>query len=400
MVRKHIYHPFEELSRWLKNGWIFDNTGRIEFHLGKSKGFAYICPAQEENNMKQLRLTAIFALLVALFTESCSNEFDLTAPYKEIPVVYAILSPTDTAHYVRVEKAFLDPKTNALVVAQIADSLYYPENAISVYLQKVGSSTLYQLKRVDGNQEGFVRDSGVFAQAPNWLYKIKDDDLPGGLSETASYRLIIKRQDGRPDITAETIIPKSFNLIAPNTTGTPPFINFLGKLTTTFRWTHDENAVYFNIYMVVPYRVLNSNGTLDFVDTLYWTPVSNKRFDGVGGNNSQERVVGNDFYSALRNHMLSKDPNALDNDGRIRYFGQISIAVEGGGREIYEYNLTEQANAGLTGAEILQTYTNMSEGFGIFTAKNYRQYNGFKMGAVTIDSMRNSTIVQNFNFKF
>lgn len=350
--------------------------------------------------MKKLRFLFIPLLFGALLWNSCSNEFDLVAPWKEIPVVYAILSPSDTAHYVRVEKAFLDPATSALVVAQIADSIYYPENAISVFLQKKGTNTLLPLQRVDGNKEGFVRDSGVFAQSPNWLYKIHSDNVPGGLTENATYQLIIKRADGQPDITAETVIPKTFQMLSPNTSSTPPIVNFQGRLTTNFRWSHDANAVYFNVYMTIPYRVVKSNGVLEFNDTMYWRPVSNLQIQDLTSTSTIAPVAGTDFYSALRTALLARDPSALNNDGRIRYFGQVSIGIEGGGKEIALYNLTEQANSGLTGAEILQTYTNMSEGFGIFTAKNFRRYDGFRIGESTIDSMRQSPVVQNFNFRF
>ncbi|MEO6758455.1 MAG: hypothetical protein ABIO24_03305 [Saprospiraceae bacterium] len=40
--------------------------------------------------------------LAALLLASCTNDFDVTAPWKEIPVVYAILSAKDTAQYVRI----------------------------------------------------------------------------------------------------------------------------------------------------------------------------------------------------------------------------------------------------------------------------------------------------------
>jgi hypothetical protein len=152
-----------------------------------------------------IQLRSFFAITVlAILLSSCSNDFDLTAPWKDIPVVYAIISPADTAHYIRIEKAFLDPERSALEIAKIADSLYYPENTISVFLQKKGTTTLYPLTRVDGVKEGIVRDSGIFAQSPNWLYKIKPAQLGGGLQAGATYVLIIKRADGKADITANS----------------------------------------------------------------------------------------------------------------------------------------------------------------------------------------------------
>ena len=81
--------------------------------------------------MKKL-VFAAFAL-VSFF--ACSNEFTLTEKWKDIPVVYGFLDQKDTAHYVRVEKAFLDPLTSALTIAKnFPDSLYYKDAA--VYLER------------------------------------------------------------------------------------------------------------------------------------------------------------------------------------------------------------------------------------------------------------------------
>ena len=115
--------------------------------------------------MKRLLLL----LPVLIFLASCSNEFEVAAPWKEVPVAYAILSPKDTAYYVRVEKAFLDPETNALQTALIPDSIYYPENAITVWLERTSNQSRVQLVRVDGTKEGIIRDPGTFATDPNWL---------------------------------------------------------------------------------------------------------------------------------------------------------------------------------------------------------------------------------------
>lgn len=178
--------------------------------------------------MKKLLLL----FLSGLFFWACSNDFEVTAPWKDIPVVYAILSPLDisispkdTAYYIRVEKAFLDPERSALEVAQIADSLYYPENAITVWLERVEDHSRLQLKRVDGALEGYPRSGGVFSGEPNWLYKAKPT---GGFSIDPGklYRLIIQRTDGKPDVTAETTVPQNFSITKPNLSGPVAVIAF------------------------------------------------------------------------------------------------------------------------------------------------------------------------------
>ena len=72
---------------------------------------------------------------------SCSNDFDLVDTWKDIPIVYGLLNVNDSVQYIRVEKAFLDEETSALVIAQEPDSLYYGN--ISVELEERNSCLLY-----------------------------------------------------------------------------------------------------------------------------------------------------------------------------------------------------------------------------------------------------------------
>ena len=330
--------------------------------------------------------------VAALLFQACANDFEVTAPWKEIPVVYAILSPKDTAHYIRVEKAFLDPVTNALEVAQIADSLYYPENAIDIYLERVDSNQRIQLTRVDGNLEGYVRQSGVFATQPNWLYKTKTT-----LREGKAYRFILSHADGSPDITAETTIPDSFSFNQPSPAAIPPEIGFIRDLGTTISWRTDENGLYFSVAMRIRYREEAPNGSLIKRDTLYWVPVPNIRRTDLlvaSGRYKGEAIIsGNTFFNFLVDHI----PAASD---RFRYFEGIDITIEGGGKEIERYLETAAANAGLTGAEVVPTYTNLSEGFGIFTGKNSSIMNKVKVSSKTIDSMNEQSPVKDLNFRF
>ena len=53
---------------------------------------------------------------------SCSNELDLVAPHKDIPVVYGILCPSDTAQYIRLERAFIDQSIPATEIYEKRDN--------------------------------------------------------------------------------------------------------------------------------------------------------------------------------------------------------------------------------------------------------------------------------------
>lgn len=345
---------------------------------------------------KLLLLTPIVALLFA----ACSNDFEVAAPWKEIPVCYAIISPKDTASYVRVEKAFLDPEKSAELIAQIPDSLYYPESTISVFLERKSNGVRYPLIRVDGNLEGHVRDSGFFANQPNWLYKFKPANVNEQLKEGETYRLVVVRTDGKPDITAETTLPKEFRITRPNQQQIPPILGFGPGSTTPIEWRTDENGVYFNISLLVQYREQTQGG--QFIDrkTIRWNIVRNQKRNNDGSPNTEYsggvRISANQFYQFLTANI---EPASTACGGCNRYFEGADMILEGGGKEIESFLETANANEGITGAEVIPSYSNLSEGYGIFTGKNEKILTGIRISTQTVDSMQTHPTVGLLNFK-
>lgn len=325
---------------------------------------------------KLLLLMTFFALLVG----ACKNDFDVTAPWKEIPVVYAILSPKDTAHYIRVEKAFLDEERSALEVAQIADSLYYPENAIVVYLVRVKTNERLKLNRVDGVKEGITRAEGIFATSPNWLYK-----LPVSLNDRVrpgeKYRIEVERTDGKPTVTAETNIPGDFRFNSPIPADLPRKMSFQTVSGQFFQWTTDIYGYYFNVDITLRYREEGPDGSVLLRRSIEWKPVKNLTKNAnstiVSTSVSQEQ-----FFKFLADSVPAIAPN------RVRYFDLCDIHVEGGGIEILEFLKTSAVAGGLTGAEIVPKYSNISEGYGLFTAKNRITLDGVKIDPKTVEAMQ------------
>lgn len=352
--------------------------------------------------MKKLQLLLPAVLLLS----ACSNDFDVTAPWKEIPVVYGILapldvslSPKDTAYYVRIEKAFLDPERGALEIAQIADSLYYPENAISVWLERKGfPQTRIQLTRVDGALEGYPRESGIFAGQPNWLYKAK----PSGnfvVEAGKTYRLMIERKDGKPSVTAETTLPADFFVTKPDLTPIIPRIAFTSNLPgTPIEWRSDVNGYFFNITFKVRYVERNPNGTVFSSHELVWEAAKNATRDslpsGGGFYRANVSIPRNSFYGFLAKNMQKPQGN------RYREFVNCDLIIDGGGREIKEYLDTYRANSGLTGAESFPNYTNISEGYGIFSSKNRLVVPGLRIDVATVDTMNRTSIADTLGFRY
>ena len=361
--------------------------------IGKPRTFCfrancYFC------TMKKLLL---LLPVVGLFLAACSNEFEVTAPWKEVPVVYALISPDDTAHYVRVEKAFLDPEKSALEIAKIPDSIYYPENKITVFLERDSDKKRFQMTRVDGAKEGYPRKDGIFASSPNWLYKVKPTPGQPVLEAGKKYNVVVKRADGQPDVTGSTTVPGDCIFSSPNQVQTPPLIGFKPDNTFDVQWRTDINAVYFNIYFTVRYRDEAPDGTVLAKNAATWKAAVNVTRDPnplSGGNvyRGTAPLSGDAFFAFLAANIPAAN-------GTFRYFENCDLTLEGGALDLLKFNEIASASGGITGAEVIPSYSNMSEGFGLFMSKNSTTLINVRITPETVKEMNLLDITKPLNFR-
>ncbi|HRD40673.1 MAG TPA: hypothetical protein PLC65_18735, partial [Bacteroidia bacterium] len=71
----------------------------------------------------KFKIVSAFCFVAVIFN-SCKNELNILAPYKESISVYAVLNPQETRNYVRVNRIFLG-EGNSFQMAQVNDSINY-----------------------------------------------------------------------------------------------------------------------------------------------------------------------------------------------------------------------------------------------------------------------------------
>ena len=327
-----------------------------------------------------------FAILtVPFFFQACSNDFEVAAPWKDIPIIYGLLNVNDTAHYIRVEKAFLDPNADAFEIAQIPDSLYY-ENAL-VQLEKINTGELFTLQKVDGTLEGYPRKSGVFANAPNWLYKI--DSLTLDLKEGDQIKILVDRGNGLPIVTAEALILGKGIQRTPSSSN--PVFAFDYNLPTKLSWSSSPNARIFDVTLFIKYTEYPI-GQPDLFEhkVIEWDWGQGIRFPSVNTQYTLEKQ-GVEFYQVLAN-------NIPVNEDMKRIFEGIDIRIIQGGEALEKYINVALANTGITGSQELPTYTNLSEGLGVFSSINYLVTEGALLTSTSRDSLRNGVFTKKLNF--
>lgn len=333
--------------------------------------------------------SVIFTLLLALTFASCSTEVDLEAEWEDIPVVYAFLSLQDTAHYVRVQKVFLEPDGNALQIAQNTDSIYYQNAAVEMTNIRTGETFL--MERVDGADEGYPKEEGVFANAPNVLYKVKADEInfQGG----DSVRLAINSGEfTEPSFAVTRVLGKIDTSRNPSPSQRIGRLRYNTNLTVT--WIPSEEAELFDITFIIRYRESADPSTpSEFVEkSLEWPIAKGITRSNPDRGRENFMIRGEAFYQFV-------SLNIPPSDGEIRLLDGIDLRITAGGVEMLELVELSQANIGITSAQSIPVYSNVEGGLGVFTSRYQLERTNIQLTQEALDTLQDGIYTRDLNFK-
>lgn len=347
-------------------------AGKI-LHLHLNQEYRYL--------MKYISLI-FFAVILSI---GCNNEFSLIADKEEIPVIFGFVSMSDTAQYIRVERAFRDESISAFDLAQIPDSLYYTDAIVSLTNVDTGVESI--LNRVDGNLEGYPREGGAFATAPNYLYKIKSENID--LIPGDTYRVSVKNADNVELASASTVLGELPDLNNPEE---GDLFAFKYDGLTSISWREREDLVLYDINLFINIKERdNSDPNNDFINKkIVWNLVNNV---DVEDNGNRYQFPGIDFYSFLLGELEQSE--FID-----RKFVDIEAELIGAGPELKEYVNVIQANTGITSSGEIPEYTNVENGYGIFSTRSSTLEVDVPLNTKTIDSLVNSVLTRPLNFQF
>ncbi len=326
-------------------------------------------------------LAAVASLLTA-----CSEDFQLTEPAKPIPVVYGLLDRTDSAYYIRVEKAFVSEDIAATTIAQNPDSLYYPQADVRLFNKT--QNLEFALLRVDGNLEGYPRKPGPFAQSPNYLYKIASKlvKLNGG----DSLQLRVDAPGLPEQVTADIAAVSDLRFSFPDDLTRQ--LKFFTVNSFDFQWKHRSNARVFDLKALVYVEevdLISGQSTTKILDM----PIA-KNLPGREGSGelfTSTKVFGSSLYNVLHEQLQPAS-------GIERYLLKLEFVLTGGGPELKEYFDVLNANTGITASQEIPRYTNLSVGFGIFSSK-FTVIKSINPEPPTLDSIQAHPLTRELNFK-
>lgn len=354
--------------------------------------------------MKKLLIPVLLA--AALGTQSCKDDFEVAAPYKEIMMTYGIINAADTAHYIRIEKAFLDNNKSAIDMSQVADSSYF-KNLTVVMKEYEGDALrrIIPMYRVDMKLEGYPKDaagSQGFFTDPHYAYKLKTSNNPDSvLNPYRKYRLVVTNTEaGRTDSsdifyvvnTDKEKNPNSFYISNFSNAGyTLNFAKTTLKAALTLSGTTPRNGRM--IEGIIRFHYVekdNSTGqkTRKSADFTFG------RDTKAGTEQFRMEVLNSAFYGFLYDAMGQAPANV------VRYLDSCDFIIYCGGNELYNYTQLASIQSGsLIGEQIKPMYSNMrgDNAYGIITSRALNVRKNVPIDLITIDSIKLNPITKSLN---
>jgi len=334
----------------------------------------------------------VFVLSLIFVLQSCETDFELNTQWKDIPVVYGVLNPSSGVQHIRIQRAFLG-EGNALTFTQIADSNFYDTAMISAKIVELNENTVVRnlmlkakkIHRDSTSQSPFYNPASPYV----WVYTTEPYpyfEIESITKDTIwfdpdhTFRIEIANKKTGKLITGTTPIVGRVNLKTPSYDPANPYINILNNSTSlsNIKWTKTGDGARYESILRFYYKEYHpgaNDTTIQYVDMNFGYLTAPN-----AGNEFVIKFFGADYYKSL----TTKIPANRDVK-RIAY--RFSIIMNTIGDELKIYLDLNSPSTGLIQERPL--YTNMSEGYGIFSSANSQKYL-FKPQPATINNIINT----------
>jgi len=332
-------------------------------------------PTAEQNDIMKRTKRYLLLAVVALLFSSCKVEFSPNGPWNEIPVVYCVLDQEDDTTFVRVQRCYL-AEDNQYAYASVADSIYYPQDALTVQIEEwstwkdsEGARHRYGDNPVRvfnfDYTEQYVKDDGDFCSDRLPLYCCATG---GQLDTNKLYRLVItKNATGDTLATAETmLIYGPQQLVTPNNILGFNFSGTNNNKKCEISWISMNLARQYQPIVRFYYRdfIVNTlpSGLADTTIIPHYIdiPCPVKKSSTSPGVTLSVQLEQTTFLTTIRENI--NDPTINKN---IR--DTVDIFVNCATEDLAAYIFASSPSNGIN--QERYTYTNINGGLGIFAAR-------------------------------
>lgn len=291
----------------------------------------------------------LFCLSLSLIPLSCKNDIDINAEWKEIAVVYGLLDIGQTVQYIRIEKAYLNQKEDAVRLAGISDSLYF--DSLSVKIIGMDASGNIQQNFILKEDSNIPKDTGIFGTTTHVLYR---GDFAA--NPTLTYKIEITNPRSGSKYESYTPIVQRIRWL-----NFPTEFSFTPDKKSTLRILSGKNARAYDVNIQLHIREKNKISGDSQVVMLKYLAVSSSPLASLKGFEEVYLVLN----GKLIFDYLAK--NLVPDSSITRRLIRADIIVSGAGEEFYNYLSINKPSLGIVQKK--PEYSNITNGLGIFSSR-------------------------------
>jgi len=332
--------------------------------------------------MKMKNVILALFILSGLTISSCDNDIELNAPYKEIGVIYGLINPSDSIHYVRIQKAYLGAG-NALTMAQVADSIYYPD-ILDVQMVRIKDGSVlgsFPLTRFIGAD----KQEGIFAATPNVLYKSNGETI----SRDSEYKIVVTNTQSGNVFSAQTPIVDSLRIIRPSIASSNQ-VQWASQFPYKVEYVTAKNGKVYNLTIRFKYaeEVFGSGViTPKYIDWIFPNRLVSNPEQVI---NLIQEIEGEDFYKFVADQ-IDVDPNM------VRYAGTLDFIFTAGAEFLANYIAINQATTSVLTS--IPEYSNVEGGTGIFSSRFIQVSPNKSMDPASLNLLKTGPYTSALNFQ-
>jgi len=334
----------------------------------------------------------LFIFLILL--SSCSLILCPVLPSDPVPLIYGMINPQDSIYNIRLSKTFAGAG-NALDFAKIPDSLYY--QGAKVFLEtRDTSGTLIQRVQME---ETVIedREPGLFAVSPNRIFRTDASQLHlgtdyfSGLGLPYTVNLHVKAViPGYADtVQAVSLLRSAPRIVQPR--------NALVKIylysdeTFWMQWYDTNKESMFQILIRMHYTDFLADTKREM--TAEWVlsgiEVNTSSLTGASRTICSYYFRPENFYAQISS-AIPKDPEV-----EARVCGKFDFIVLSSDKELEYYRNIYDISDDYHAAG----YTNVKNGYGLFTTYTTTGIYGMTMGPTELDSLAGGRYTSDLKFK-
>lgn len=330
-------------------------------------------------SIKMLKRYCLILFLLSLLFSACSTDFEVNEKWKEIHIIYGLLSHNDTQQVIKINKAFLNENTSVHEVSKIQDSLFL--DSLDVTLTNLRTGAVSNLRKIYLEN----KEAGVFSSPGQFLYFTPDSFQ---LDFSANYALKVVNPKTGVESSAQAPVVDTITPGHPSRHSKFSFQH--GVPAPQINFTSGKDAKVYELNLYIKIKETNITTGTSQINSLKWPLIESYVLPNtLGGHTVIYSMKGDRFFDFLKSK-LEINPNIE------RELDKIGFEVLGGGEELFNYMEVNKPSIGVVQKN--SDYTNVDNGFGIFSSRS-RTYFESGISDATAEELKESLDMKPYNFQ-